>query len=236
MAREAAAIWSHESRAAVACRGRFRVALCGGRTPAPLFRLLAREDFRPVDQPALPWDRTDVFWADERYVPHSHAESNFRLAKETLLDHVPVPPENVFPMPTASGDPARDAADYGKTLRRAFPGQAWPRFDLVLLGLGEDGHTASLFPGDAALSERTGWVARARAPKGVRDRLTLTVPALNAARLKLLLACGEAKSAVLRRLVWEPDPQPSLPVGLVEDLLVLTDRAAAADLSPGSGI
>jgi 6-phosphogluconolactonase len=223
VAREAADLWSREARAAAARRDRFRVALSGGRTPRSLFRLL---------DAGLPWDRTDVFWVDERYVPHGHAESNFRLARELLLAHVPAPAENLHPMPTASGDPDRDAAGYEQTLRAAFPGQAWPRFDLVLLGLGEDGHTASLFPGDPALSERTRWAASARSPKGVRDRITLTVPAINAARLKVLLVCGEDKAAVLKKLVRGPDLQPPLPAQLIEDLLIVADCPAAAGLPP----
>lgn len=202
--------------------GRFRVALSGGRTPQALFRLL---------DAALPWDRTDVFWVDERYVPHDHAESNFRLAKKLLLDRVPVPAGNIHPMPTGSGDPARDAAGYEQTLRAAFPGAPWPGFDLVLLGLGDDGHTASLFPNDAALLERTRWAAAARSPHGVRDRITLTVPAINAARLKLLLACGEGKAAILTKAVREPAPQPLLPIQLFSDILVLADLPAAAGIS-----
>jgi 6-phosphogluconolactonase len=220
VAREAADLWAREAREAG--RGRFRVALSGGRTPEALFRLL------DVD---LPWDRTDMFWVDERYVPHGHAESNYRLAKELLLDHVPVPRENIHPIPTSSGDPARDAADYEAILRRAFPGQAWPRFDLVLLGLGEDGHTASLFAGDAALTERTRWAAAALSPRGVRDRITLTAPSLNAARLKLLLACGESKAAALRQAVQEPASRTPLPIQLLDGLVVLADPGATGQLS-----
>ena len=229
VAQEAADLWSHEARAAVACRGRFRLALSGGKTPETLFRLLCREDFKPIDQAALPWDRTEVFWADERYVPHDHLASNYRLARELLLDHVPVPKANIHPMPTASGDPARDASDYEETLRRAFPGQLWPRFDLIILGLGEDGHTASLFPGAPTLSEQTRWVTAARSPQGIRDRLTLTVPSINAARLKLFLVCGPEKARILKAMGGAA-ARPPLPAQLISDGLVLADRTAAAEL------
>jgi len=230
VAEAAARLWAHEAQAAPSIRGVFRVALSGGKTPELLLRLLSEERFR-----TLPWDKTEVYWTDERYVPHDHEESNYGLARELLLDHVPVPKDSIHPMPTGSGDPLRDAADYEDIMRRAFSDQAWPRFDLVILGLGEDGHTASLFPGDPALSEQTRWVAAARSPKGIRDRLTLTVPAINAARLKLFLVCGGEKSAILKA-VWGPPARRPLPAQLISDCLALADRAAAARLhAQGAG-
>jgi len=224
VAREAARIWARSARAAVGRRGRFRVALSGGKTPQALFRLLAERHRQD-----LPWEKTEVFWVDERHVPHDHAQSNYGLARAALLDRVPIPPANIHPMPTGSADPGRDAAAYELLLRRAFPGLRWPRFDLVLLGLGEDGHTASLFPGDAAVRERERWARAARSPAGVRDRVTLTAPALNHAVLKLFLVCGPAKAAALRALACGARPRP--PAGLIVRPVILADREAASRLS-----
>lgn len=224
MAREAARLWSREARLAAANRGVFRVALSGGRTPGLLFRVLSGEPFRP-----LPWAQTEVYWIDERYVPHGHAESNCRLARETLLDHVPVPEDAVHPMPTAAGDPRLDARSYEALLRRAFRGRARPAFDLVLLGLGEDGHVASLFPDSEALEEKEAWVCASRSPKGVRDRITLTLPALNGPGLKLFLVCGRPKAEVLK-MVLAGGPSPGPPAQSVRRAFFLVDRDAATGL------
>jgi 6-phosphogluconolactonase len=205
----AARIWAERAFLCLDRQGAFRAALSGGRTPELLFHLLAEARFRE-----LPWDKTEVFWVDERYVPYDHQESNYRLARELLLDHVPIPKENIHPMPTASGDPARDAAAYEALLRRAFPAEAWPRFDLCLLGLGEDGHTASLFPGGPELAQRRRWVAASRSPKGVADRVTLTMPVLLGAGLRLLLACGRGKSAAVKAVLG-PEGEPMLPAQMV---------------------
>ena len=132
--------------------GRFSVALAGGNTPRSLYRLLASQ-FRGQ----IPWTKVHVFWGDERYVPSGDPHSNYRMARETLLDHVPCPAGNVHPMPTHLSDPDVAARDYEKTLRDYFS-EEWPHFDLVLLGLGEEGHTASLFPRSPALEEKQRWV------------------------------------------------------------------------------
>ena len=138
--------------------GRCSLVLSGGNTPRSLYGLLASE-FR--DQ--IPWAHVHVFWGDERYVAPDDPDSNYRMAKETLLDHVPCPAGNVHPMPTHF--PSADAAarDYENTLRNYF-GTDWPHFDLSLLGLGEEGHTASLFPGSPALGELTRWVVAVKTP------------------------------------------------------------------------
>jgi 6-phosphogluconolactonase len=221
VAEKAAQLWAHEALVSTSIRGVFRVALSGGKTPEPLFRLLTEDRFN-----SLPWEKTEVYWTDERYVPHGHAESNYRLAREALLDDVPVPKEHVHPMPTDSGDPEHDAAAYEDLLRQTFRNEAAPRFDLVLLGLGDDGHTASLFPGDAAVADTQCWVRASRSPKGVRDRITLTVPVLNRAALKIFLVCGEGKAAILRKILFEPALRPPLPAQLIEEPVCLADRAA----------
>jgi 6-phosphogluconolactonase len=177
---------------AVRTAGTCSIVLSGGSTPRTLYRLLASE-FRGQ----IPWENVQVFWGDERYVPSEDLSSNYRMAKEALLDHVPCPPANIHPMPTHF--PTADAAarDYERTLRNHFVGE-WPQFDLVLLGIGDDGHTASLFPGSLALAERSRWVVAARAPAEPHMRLTLTLPALIRARAISVLVAGAAKAEALQ--------------------------------------
>lgn len=189
---------------AVACRsvrrrGRFVVALAGGNTPRPLYRLLATSPWKE----RFPWGETWVFWGDERMVPPDHPQSNFRLADETLLSHVPVPPEQVFRVPTAY-PPAEAARRYEQQLRRVFPESDGPTFDMVLLGLGTDGHTASLFPGTTALQEKARWVTAVYVPRLAAWRVTLTLPALNAARRALFLVLGAAKADIVAQVLRGP--------------------------------
>ena len=174
---------------------RCSLVLSGGHTPRRFYTLLASR-FGERRQ----WQRIHVFWGDERYVPHTDPLSNYRMAKETLLDHVPCPAENVHPMPTHFGDPGLAAREYELTLRRSFDGE-WPRFDLVLLGLGDDGHTASLFPGSPALEERTRWAVATEAPKPPHARLTLTLPVFNAAANAYFLVEGASKQLALRHIL-----------------------------------
>ncbi len=179
---------------AVRTNGTCSIVLSGGSTPRTLYHLLA-SDYRAQ----LPWASVQVFWGDERYVHPEDSRSNYRMAKEALLDHVPCPAANIHPMPTHF--PSADAAarDYERTLRNHFVGE-WPHFDLVLLGIGDDGHTASLFPGSLALAERTRWVVAAQAPVEPQLRLTLTLPALTRAAAVHVLVAGTTKADVLRRV------------------------------------
>jgi 6-phosphogluconolactonase len=186
---------------ALAIRPRCYIVLSGGRTPRELYRALAT-DFRDE----IPWDRVHLFWGDERYVPADDPRSNYRLAREALLDHVPVPQQNVHPMPTGLHDPEDAAEAYAETLRTHFSGP-WPRFDLVLLGLGSDGHTASLFPGSRAVAEKERWVMAVRAPVKPSRRLTLTLPVINRARMVWFLVAGAEKASALRSVLME-SPQP----------------------------
>ena len=179
---------------AVRRRDRCAVVLSGGNTPRTLYGLLASE-FRE----RLPWSRIHIFWGDERYVPADSPDSNYRMARETLLDHIPCPPANIHPMPTAIDPPEAAAAAYAETLHDYF-GDDRPRFDLVLLGLGADGHTASLFPGSAALAERTRWVVATTAPAKPPRRLTLTLPILNEAANLFVLVAGSDKADALRHV------------------------------------
>ena len=185
-------------------RDRFTLALAGGSTPRPLYRRLAG----PL-RTRIPWRRVHLFWGDERYVPRDDPASNYRMAREALLDDAPIPPENVHSMPTAPDDPAEAAAAYEATLRDVFPENA--TFDLILLGLGSDGHTASLFPDDeqaTADGASLPWVRAVEAPPryDVRTRLTLTLPAINRARHAFFLVAGAEKHDALDAVLHQRDP------------------------------
>jgi 6-phosphogluconolactonase len=183
--------------------GRCLIALSGSDTPKPLHRLLASR-FRE----AIPWPRVHVFWGDERYVPPDDRRSNYRMAQETLLDHVPCPPENVHPMPTHFENPADAAVAYEATLRDAF-GSREPRLDLVLLGIGADGHTASLFPRSPSLTESDRFVLAVTGPADPPTRLTLTWPLLLAASNIFVLVSGASKARALEA-VLEEDADPAV--------------------------
>jgi 6-phosphogluconolactonase len=198
-AAEAAVATINES---VRSNGSFSIALSGGNTPRTLYRLLSTR-FR--DQ--IPWKKVHVFWGDERYVPLADPQSNYRMARESLLDAVPCPAENVHPMPTELPDPDLAAREYEKTLRNYFS-EDWPRFDLVLLGLGEEGHTASLFPGSPALNESKRWVVAVKTPAKTALRLTLTLPAITGASNIYFLITGSNKAEALHHvLTGSPDPK-----------------------------
>ena len=211
---------------AVRGAGTCSIVLSGGSTPRTLYRLLASE-FRTQ----IPWAHVQVFWGDERYVPAEDPRSNYRMAKETLLDHVPCPPANIHPMPTNYRSADVAARDYELTLRTHFVGE-WPRFDLVLLGIGDDGHTASLFPGSLALAERTRWVVAARAPVDPHVRLTLTLPALSRAASVYVLVAGATKADALGHVLegagdWIKYPAAGLRLGATS-VIWWADREAVA--------
>jgi 6-phosphogluconolactonase len=175
--------------------GRCSLVLSGGTTPRGLYRRLASR-FRD----AVPWVDVHVFWSDERCVPHDDVRSNYRMARETLLDHVPCPSGNVHAMPDGTADPARAAREYEAMLREYFA-DAPPAFDLTILGLGADGHTASLFPGAAALREGTPWVLPVTAAAEPPSRLTLTLPVLTASTRTWFLVSGSNKADAVRRVL-----------------------------------
>ncbi len=223
LSQRAARLFAAAARRAVTTRGLFRVALAGGGTPRRTYELLAAEPYR--DQ--VPWPAVEVFWGDERCVPPSDPRSNQRLARMTLLDHVPVPPGRIRPM-ACVGDPAAAARAYQQLLaRRCGPGL--PRFDLILLGLGADGHTASLFPDHPALQEERRWVTAVTVPGQDFSRLSLTLPVLNQAAEILFLVAGAEKAPVLGGILSGAAPQ--LPAARVRPhsgrLRWLVDRAAA---------
>src|SRR5882762_5681058 len=209
---------------AIASRGQFIVALSGGSTPRDTYLRLGTALVSKVM-----WSRVQVLWADERCVPPDHAESNYRMARETLLDRVPVPAANVHRI-HGEDDPAIAAAVYETTLRALL------RIDLVLLGLGEDGHTASLFPGSAAAHEQTRWVMAARANATSMWRITLTPAVINAATEVLFLVSGAAQAGILSRVLEGPRGPDELPAQAIAPsngrVRWCVDAAAAADLTP----
>ncbi len=228
LSRGAAELLVRLAREATAARGRFSVALSGGGTPWRTYALLAQPPFRE----AVPWGRTHIFWGDERCVAPEDPRSNAHMAREALLDHVPVPAGQVHPMDCGPA-PAAEARRYEALLREFFTPDA-PRFDLILLGLGENGHTASLFPGDPALAETERWVASVYVAEQDLHRLTLTVPLINQARTVAFLVSGAAKAAVVREVIAGPRDPERLPAQLIlpepGELHWLLDKAAAGSL------
>lgn len=222
--------FSRVAREAVAARGRCAVALAGGNTPKGAYQQLAVEAASGSSR--LPWDRIHIFFGDERCVPPDHADSNFRMASEALLARVPLPPANVHRL-RGEDDPTTAAAAAEQDLRKFF-GPELPRFDLVLLGLGPDGHTASLFPGTEALRETARLVTANRVPKLNAHRLTLTFPVLNAAAEIAFIAAGAEKARVLAETLRPSAGGPDHPAGSVRPihgrLLWLVDEAAAGGL------
>jgi len=215
---------------AVAERGRFTVAVSGGSLPKLLFPPLVSEPlYSQID-----WSKWHVFWADERCVPLTDPDSNYRLAREYLFDHVEIPPSQIVPINDTFG-PAAAATDYHNKLTQVFaqlPGQL-PRFDLILLGMGEDGHTASLFPGHPLLREEELWVAPIfDSPKPPPERITLTLPVLNHARQVIFIATGASKAKAFSAVT---KGNSKLPAGLVQpsdgELHWFVDDTVAAGLA-----
>ena len=229
LARAAARCFVESAEAAVRTSGRFSVALAGGNTPRKVYELLAGDELgRHVD-----WARTHVFFGDERCVPPDHPESNYRMADETLLSRVPLPRANVHRIEGA-GDAIENARTYEDELRSFFGEIEWPEFDLVLLGMGDDGHTASLFPHTPALDAGGAWVAANWVEKHGAYRITLTAPAINHARQVLFLVSGRSKAARLAEVVrgdFEPERLPAQLVRPVAgELEWLVDEEAAREL------
>ena len=226
----AAELFAAEARQAVKDRGRFLVALAGGATPQRTYELLAQEPFRD----RIPWQNTHIFWGDERCVPADDPRNNARMAYQALLKHIPVPSAQVHPM-VCDSSPHGAALEYEALLRDFFVA-APPRFDLVLLGLGKDGHTASLFPGTPALDEQQRWVAEVSVPEEGLHRLTLTPAALNQAALVVFLVSGYAKASILRKVFEDTQDPSGIPARLIKPahgkLLWMVDRDAASLLQP----
>jgi 6-phosphogluconolactonase len=226
----AARLITQRALAAASERDRFTIALSGGHTPRRTYELLAAEPL--WDQ--MPWTQVHVFWGDERYVPPDDPRSNQCMTRQALLDHVPIPPEQVHPI-ECEGSPGDSAARYEQCLREFFG--PTPRFDLILLGLGENGHTASLFPNTPVLAERVRWVAEVQPGERLLPRITLTVPVINRARAVLFLVSGPGKASTLRAVRQGTHDPDRLPAQLIRprdgELLWLVDQAAAAQIAVG---
>ena len=207
--------------------GRFSIALSGGSTPKRLYQLLAE----PKRVTRFAWDRVHWFWGDERFVPPDHADSNERMVRDALLSHVPVPAENIHPVPTVGLTPAEAATAYARTLKAYYGAEDLsaekPLFDVVLLGLGDDGHTASLFPGAAALAETTAWTAAVIGAKP-EPRITLTYPALAASRDVVFLVAGTAKTAMVKA-IFAGEDYPAGRVTTQGRMTWMLDKAAAGE-------
>jgi len=215
------------ARSAVAANGQFTVALSGGSTPKTMFARL-------IDQP-VDWASVHVFWGDERCVSPEDVDSNYRMACEALLNHVPVPEQNVHRM-QGEINPTQAASNYTAELRAMFGRVEWPRFDLILLGLGTDAHTASLFPGTGVIHEEQRWVVGHFVESLKAYRITLTPPVINHAENVIFLVAGTDKAAALQSVLEpsliDPDQFPAQIVRPVAGTLTwLIDQAAAAQLS-----
>ena len=205
----AAEFVTDEAQRSIEMMGRFTIALSGGSTPRSLYETLAT----PAFAKRIDWDKWHLFWGDERAVHPYHADSNYRMTKLALLDHVEIPRENVHRV-EAEHLPPVAARVYAGTIREHFGAKA-PVFDLILLGMGEDGHTASLFPGDASVHEHTKLVTTSRLTGDDPARVTFTLPLINAARRVMFMITGENKADMVRRAIEPGLLEPSIPAGLV---------------------
>lgn len=230
LAEEGARRFEALARAAITAHERFSVALSGGSTPRGMYERLAQPPYRD----AIDWTNVHIFWGDERYVPPDDPESCFRMAREALLAHITLPAANIYPVPTVGGTPEAAARAYAETLTARFGGA--PRFDLILLGMGPDGHTASLFPGAPELTAPGGDLVAVvtDAPKPPPTRLTLTPAAINAAANVIFLVSGADKATTLREVLRGPPDPARLPAQVVRPahgtLVWLVDAAAAGEL------
>lgn len=224
---DATALIVDACRAAIAERGQFTIALAGGSTPKPLYEKLSEQN--------LPWDKIHVFWGDERYVSATHPDSNEGMARRAWLDRVSFPAANLHPMPTQSIDPAESAQQYEAHLRSFFGTQDIPAFDLILLGLGDDGHTASLFPHTAVLNVCDRLIGVGY--RGLDPRLTFTIPLINQARCVLFLVAGSSKQPALKA-IFSADADPfTYPARFIQPkgkLYWFLDQAAGEELKVNS--
>lgn len=229
---EAAPIVMMRAREAVDNRGKFVMAISGGSTPKGLFQQLTEEPVMSL----MPWDKTFVFWVDERYVPQDHPDSNYRMAQEFFLSKVPIPKENIYPVTKGAQPVDQAASTYENKLLKFFGTDTQiPQFDLILLGMGDDGHTASLFPGVQVLNETDKWVVGYFVDNARKERVTLTLPVLNAARMVMALVEGDKKAERVKEVLEGPKDPPKYPIQYIRPVEgqfdFLLDAAAAKKLS-----
>jgi len=229
----ASTVLIHSIREKLKTHDFFTLVLSGGSTPKNIFTLMANDDFFRAQ---IPWERIHFFWGDERHVPPDHEESNYRMANEVLLSRVPVPAKNIHRIKSENPDAGNAAQQYEEELRNFFNlkhGQL-PRFDCVLLGMGTDGHTASLFPSTEALQEETRFVVANRVEPFQTYRITLTLPVLNNADFVMFIVSGKEKAEMLKKVIEIKHHTP-LPAQLIEPkhgrLLWLVDQPAASQLT-----
>lgn len=229
VARAAADCFVDIALKSISTLGRFSVALAGGSTPRHTYELLASDEYRN----RLPWPKVHIFFGDERCVPPTDTASNYLMADEALISLLPIPAENVHRM-AGEGDAVANASLYQSELETFFDDAAWPRFDLVVLGMGDDGHTASLFPGTRALRERDAWVIANWVEKLNAFRITLTPSAINHAANVLFLVTGAGKAKSLVQVLRGARDPTRLPAQLIRpkdgSLIWLVDKGAARDL------
>jgi len=229
VARSAAERFVELAREAINASERFSVALAGGSTPKHTYELLASEPYGPQ----VDWSKAHIFFGDERCVPPDDAESNYRMANEALISRVPIPPRNIHRM-NGQGDAVTNASLYEDELRTFFNGASRPRFDLILLGMGDDGHTASLFPGTKALAEQSAWVVANWVEKFGSFRITLTAPAINHAANIVFLVSGAGKAKRLSQVLRGARDPTKLPAQLIQpesgSLAWFVDKTAASQL------
>jgi 6-phosphogluconolactonase len=236
LAKRAAQEFLQAATSAVSARGVFTVALTGGSTPKPLYSLLATDS---VFRAQLPWDKMRIYFGDERTVPPDHADSNFRMANEAMLSKAPLKPDQVFRIKGEYKDTERAAQEYEQSLRSSFRIEAGqlPRFDLVLLGMGNEGHVASLFPGTKATHETSRLVVRNWVGKLYTERITLTFPVLNHAAYVLFMVAGQDKALALKGVLEGPQEPEQLPAQGIAPIngkaLWLLDSAAGKLLTNG---
>jgi len=222
--------WKEISEKAIERKGVFVAAVSGGKTPVNFYQTLAE------NKGMLSWDKTHLFLADERFLPFEDEDSNYRLLRKTLFDKIEIPEENIHPVPTGRSTPQISARAYEEDLRIFFKLglNQYPEFDLILLGIGEDGHTASLFPGSAVLKERDAFAAAVILDETKHHRITLTLPVINHAGQVVFLVSGKRKASVLEKVVSQKDL--SLPASMVNPdggtLFFLSDSEAASMISP----
>ena len=233
IAQRAAALYVNTAQQAVKDRGVFRVAMAGGSTPKALHALLVAEPFRSQ----LPFEKMQIFFGDERHVPPDHADSNYRMVNETFISKTPIKPEQVFRIKAELQDTERAALDYEQTLRGQFalkPGEL-PRFDLMMLGMGNEGHTLSLFPGTTALRDNGRLVVRTWVGKLYTERITCTAPVANNSAAVLFMIAGADKAPALKAVLEGPNEPEQLPSQLIKPangkLFFLVDSAAGGMLS-----
>lgn len=222
---KAADIFVASAQKAILEKGHFTAVLTGGSSPAGIYRLLASDEYKNK----IDWNNVFIFWGDERWVPLEDDLSNAKMSYNTLLSHVPIPESNVFPMYKEGVSPEDYAVTYEQSIRSILGEDG--KFDLILLGLGDDGHTASLFPGEAVLEEQTKWVAAYRLESQNMHRITLTAPLINRAEKIIVVAFGEKKAPALKEVLYGDYNPTTYPMQLIKpisgELLFLVDNSAA---------